>query len=189
MYNCDLSCNTKKYLDEYSCILNQMINGINNARLTNSISHNFIVQMIPHHEAAIQMSKNLLKYTTNLALQNIASNIISEQTRSIERMRIILCCCAQERNSRQCLCKYKTKTDEILKTMFSQMSCAESTNNIDCNFIREMIPHHMGAVRLCENALQYDICSELTPILKNIISSQKRGIIQMKRLYSQLCCK
>ncbi len=49
---------------------------MSNAKLTNSISHNFIVQMIPHHEAAIEMSENILKYTSNDSLQNIASNKI-----------------------------------------------------------------------------------------------------------------
>lgn len=189
MANCNLSCNTKKYLEEYRCILDRMISGMTDAKLSNSISHNFIVQMIPHHEAAIKMSRNLLKYTTDISLQNIAGNIIKEQTKSIENMRMVLCDCSQNRNSRQCLYRYKRKNDEIFRTMFSQMNDAECTNNIDCNFIREMIPHHMGAVRLCENTLQYDICCELKPILNAIISSQKRGITQMKKLYEKLCCR
>lgn len=33
--------------------------------LTDSISGNFIMQMIPHHTAAIEMSANILKYTTD----------------------------------------------------------------------------------------------------------------------------
>lgn len=72
-----------------------MIEEMTSAKLTNSISHNFIVQMIPHHQAAIKMSQNILKYTTLLPLQNIAKNIISEQTKSIEAMKEILGVCEE----------------------------------------------------------------------------------------------
>lgn len=73
---------TKEYLDTFYCILDKMIQGMTEAELSDSISYNFIVQMIPHHRAAIEMSHNILNYTTNLSVQKIATNIISEQTKS-----------------------------------------------------------------------------------------------------------
>ena len=182
------SNNTKDYLRAFRYILDDMIEGMTDAELTDSISHNFIVQMLPHHEAAIRMSENLLKYTTNIELQNIALNIVREQTESIENMQRILRRCSREKDSRQCSYRYNRKNEDILRTMFARMRNAESTNSIDCNFIREMIPHHMGAVCMCENALKYDICSGLRPILRAIISSQKKGIAQMKRLERVLGC-
>lgn len=45
-----------------------------------------------------------------------------------------------------------------------------------------MIPHHMGAIRMSENALRFPICPELIPILTAIISSQKRGVQEMEKL-------
>ena len=182
------SNNTKDYLRKFRFILDDMIEGMTDAELTDSISHNFIVRMLPHHEAAIRMSENLLQYTTNIELQNIALDIIREQTESMENMQRILERCSRMRDSRQCNCRYNRKTDEIMSTMFDRMRSACSTNSIDCNFIREMIPHHMGAVYMCENALKYDICSGLKPILRDIITSQKRGIAQMRRLERQLGC-
>ena len=91
---CTLSNNTKKYLDKFYCILDELIEGMTSAELTDSISDNFIVQMVPHHKAAIEMSENLLQYTTFVPLQNIAEGIISEQTKSIENMLAIQnrCC-------------------------------------------------------------------------------------------------
>ena len=68
---CVLSNVTKEYLDRFYCILDEMIKGMSCAELTDSISHNFIVQMIPHHKAAIDMSLSILKYTTCIPLQNI----------------------------------------------------------------------------------------------------------------------
>ena len=84
-----LSIVTDKYLTCFNNILDQMIQQMNSAQLSNSISYNFIVQMIPHHKAAIEMSCNLLQYTTLVPLQEIALNIIEEQTKSIENMEAI----------------------------------------------------------------------------------------------------
>ena len=54
--------------------------------VTNSITINFIECMIPHHQAAIEMSENLLQYTRYQPLQEIAQNIIKMQTEGIQEM-------------------------------------------------------------------------------------------------------
>ena len=79
------------------------------AQLTDSISYNFIVQMIPHHRAAIEMSYNILQYTTCIPLQEIALGIIEEQTMSIQNMLSILDRCAGLGNAQQDVCCYHKK--------------------------------------------------------------------------------
>lgn len=186
--NYRLSDVTKDYLSTFYYILDEMIKGMTTAELTDSISHNFIVQMIPHHKAAIEMSKNILKYTTCISLQNIAENIISEQTKSIEDMKKIEKCCSRMINSERDVSLYQRRVDNIMDVMFSSMGKAPMKNNVNCDFMWEMIPHHMGAIELSENALKYNICPELTPILNAIISSQSRGIMQMEQLLKRLNC-
>jgi len=173
---------TQKYLCRFREILENMIAGMTKAERTNSISRNFIVQMIPHHQAAIEMSKNLLQYTTCLPLQEIAQNIIAEQTKSIENMQKALGQCSEVQNSRRELCKYQEAIQQITQGMFSEMREACAANGINGNFMREMIPHHQGAIRMSENALQYDICPALRPILQAIIASQQEGVRKMERL-------
>lgn len=173
---------TKKYLCRFYEILDEMIEGMNGAELTDSLSHNFIVQMIPHHRAAIEMSENLLQYTTFVPLQRIAQNIVNEQTKSIEDMQRVLTHCAQLSNSEQDLCLYERRFRQITQLMFSQMRNACSDNNINANFMREMIPHHQGAIRMSKNVLQFPICSELDPILRAIITSQEKGVQEMQHL-------
>lgn len=186
--NHELSNAAKDYLAQFHCILDEMIQGMTEVELTDSISHNFIVQMIPHHQAAIEMSRNILKYTTNIPLQNIASQIITEQTKSIENMREILCSCGELRNSRRDVLLYQRRVNQIMHTMFIGMEHARATNQINCDFMWEMIPHHKGAVAMSENALQYKICPGLHPILEAIITSQERGIAQMQQLLRRLDC-
>lgn len=162
--------------------LDKMISGMTEPTLTDSISHNFIVQMIPHHQAAIEMSHNLLQYTTFVPLQNIALHIIESQTKSIEHMKQALDICSELQNTEQELCLYERYFHQITQSMFFEMETARSGNGIDANFIREMIPHHKGAIRMSENALRFPICQTLKPILQEIITSQRQGVRQMDPL-------
>lgn len=185
---CQFSYNTIKYLEQYQYILKNMIDQMSSVVLTDSISGSFITQMIPHHRAAIAMSENLLRYTTNIPLQNIAMNIIISQKKSIENMSEIYLRCQTCINYPAELDCYKKQNESIIGKMFCEMSTAYSDNSIDANFMREMIPHHEGAVQMSENALQYMLCPELIPLLDAIITSQKEGIRQMRLLLQQLMC-
>lgn len=179
---CRFTDSTKTYLTKFYAILDEMIKGMESAELTDSISRNFIVQMIPHHRAAIEMSENILQYTCCEALRNIAQNIIVSQTRSIEDMLAAQNRCSMLRDTQADLSLYQRRFQHIAHTMFREMDSACSDNNISNNFMREMIPHHRGAIRMSENALNYCICPELQPILSAIISSQSNGIRKMERL-------
>lgn len=184
-----LTENAKAYLTRFYQILDEMIWEMSSAECNHSISHNFIVQMIPHHRAAIEMSKNLLWYNPSEPLKKIARGIISEQTKSIADMKAILSRCSECVNSERDLALYQRRIENIMSTMFEQMGSAPDTNNIDVDFMWEMIPHHEGAIRMSETALQYDICPGLVPILQEIISSQKKGVQEMEALLRQAGAK
>lgn len=181
---CSFNRDTKDYLTRFYEILDEMIHGMECACLTNSISQNFIVQMIPHHRAAIQMSENVLKYTCCEALRKIASDIISMQTQSIRDMQNALSCCRMQTNPCRDIRLYRREFQNIVQTMFAEMGRAPSSNNISDTFMREMIPHHEGAIRMSENALRYCVCRELVPILNDIITSQEKGVKEMEQLLS-----
>ena len=184
--NCTLSNVTQRYLAAYHRILDEMRQGMTGAALTDSISQNFIVQMIPHHRAAIEMSENILHYTTCVPLQEIAEGIVTEQTQSIADMEAILPTCFMETNPPQTLCRYRREVGRIISSMLTAMDTACTDNNVSADFMREMIPHHRGAVELSRTALCYPICSGLRPILDAIIRSQTKGICQMQRLLNNI---
>lgn len=181
-----LSADAKAYLSEYYDILEEMITEMTCVFTTESISHNFIVQMIPHHIAAIKMSQNILKYTSLKPLINIADSIITEQTKSVRDMLEAKPSCSRLFNTYDDLSLYEKRFVHITDAMFSEMGNAYADNNISANFMREMIPHHRGAVRMCENALSFTICPELKPIMYAIISSQERGIAEMEALLTKI---
>ena len=74
---CMTDCAAREYVTAYVNTLETMICGMTCARLDDSISGNFIRQMIPHHQAAISMARSILEYTDNNQIAYIAQNIIS----------------------------------------------------------------------------------------------------------------
>jgi uncharacterized protein (DUF305 family) len=54
----------------------------------------------------------------------------------------------------------------------------------DKQFLRSMIPHHAGAILMCEHASVQD--AEIQELCQNIIASQQAEIDQMKAILSKL---
>lgn len=186
---CLLSEDSKTYLCCFYQILDEMIQGMTTAGLTQSISHNLIAQMIPHHRAAIRMATNILRFTENSSLRRIAQRIIDQQTQGIGQMEEALSACTQLTNSQMDLRLYQRRMDLIYREMYAQMGSAPENNRLGSVFMREMIPHHQGAIRMAENALKYDVCTELVPILRSIVTQQRQGVTQMRTLLQRMDCQ
>lgn len=152
-----LSLNTQSYLTQFNSILARMAERMGSAEPDPSVSGSFIRQMLPHHEAAIEMSRNLLRYTTDLRLQGIAQDIITEQTRSMEAMRQIRRACRNARNTPQSAGRYAYCVSQIVENMLAAMESTRPVNSIDLNFICEMPPHHEGAIRMSRLALRFSL--------------------------------
>ncbi|HUY41887.1 MAG TPA: DUF305 domain-containing protein [Candidatus Dormibacteraeota bacterium] len=68
----------------------QMRGNMMRMRLTGNADHDFILMMIPHHQAAITMANAELRYGTNPRLRALARAIIAAQSREIAEMRALL---------------------------------------------------------------------------------------------------
>ena len=140
------------------------------AELTNySITIDFIRCMIPHHQAAIYMSENLLMYTRYQPLIEIAKGIIAMQTKGIEEMKEILRTTSVYMSMERDINTYLTKYFEITNNMIEKMKNSPRCVNINLDFVNEMIPHHEGAIQMCNNLLQYYIDPRLRNVANTII--------------------
>lgn len=179
----------KRYLFQYDEILKQMADKMLSQEVTNSITINFIKCMIPHHQAAIEMSKNVLQYTRYQPLEKIAKNIIQMQTIGIEQMREIAKTAIRFQNHSNDIKHYMTKYLEITKNMIEKMRNSPCCLNINLNFVNKMIPHHEGAIYMCENLLQYRIDPRLKNVADSIIKEQTEGVKQLKQVKDYQCGK
>ncbi len=158
-------------------------------RIQDNITKYFIECMIPHHQAAIFMCENLLQYTNFLPLIKICNNIIKTQTDGIKQMRDIYNTTIGYDNSIQNIKSYFEKYYEIVRVMVQGMKNSSRSMNINFDFITQMIPHHEGAISMCENLLKYDIDPRLRMVALDIIEEQKEGVNEMRALLSDFNCK
>ena len=178
-----------RYLYRYDEIVKQMAEKMLSQNVTNSVTINFMECMIPHHQAAIEMSENLLLYTRYQPLQEIAQNIIKMQTEGIQEMEEICKTTYGFPNTPQVVDNYRQKYLEITKNMIEKMKNAPRCVNINLNFVNEMIPHHEGAIAMCESLLDYRIDPRLKLMVDSMIREQSDGVKQLKEIQKRLCGK
>ena len=66
------------------------------APVTGAPEHDFLSQMIPHHQGAVDMAKAVLGSSEDPAIRNLAQSIITEQTYEIALMRSMLAASADK---------------------------------------------------------------------------------------------
>ncbi|WP_191963818.1 MULTISPECIES: DUF305 domain-containing protein [unclassified Psychrobacillus] len=173
----------KVYYDNYQSILQIMEKGMEESIKTGDPSLDFLYEMIPHHQAAVSMSENVLKYSDNEQVNKIAATIIREQLEGIKKMEALKdkIKVSPEVNV-QAEASYLKAYNNIYKTMIASMEDARPTGNIDKDFLEEMIPHHVGAIKMAGNILKYTQNSELKTIVENIITTQQKQATEMQKL-------
>ncbi len=75
-------------------------------------------------------------------------------------------------------------TASVVALMIFWLGIRQQVAITDKQFLKSMIPHHAGAILMCEKASIRD--PEIKELCKEIISSQQREIDQMKAKLNQL---
>lgn len=138
----------------------------------------FIDTMSAHHKGAVDMSMLAEKRAQHSELKELAANIIGDQEREIARM--------SEWRDRWFAEKTKAINMEFpgmshgmggmdLKSLESLKG-----NEFDIEFLKQMIPHHEGAVEMAKDLQKQDSHSELKELARDIITAQEEEIKQMR---------
>ena len=85
-----------RYAEATAEAMERMHAGMMSAPVTGDPEHDFLSQMIPHHQGAIDMAKAVLGSTEDPAIRNLAQSIITEQSYEIALMRSMLAASADK---------------------------------------------------------------------------------------------
>ena len=184
-----LSDEAKRYLCCYYQILDGMIQGVSAAKLTQSISHNYIVQLLPQHRSAVRLCRNLLDASNNSSLRRLAQRIAAREAEVIEALEAELTDADQLTSPQMDLRLFQRRTDLIFREMYAQMGAVPEGGRMDVLFLRQMIPQRWGGIRAARTALRYEVSAGLAPLLRSAIDDQSREIRQMRILLSQRGCQ
>lgn len=176
-----------KYIDNYNSIMQVMQKEMTNAPKTGDPSLDFLYEMIPHHEAAVSMSENLLDYGTNPEVKNLAAAIIKEQLLGIQQMKALLDKLKDNPQvDKKKESEYLKGYEKAYKEMMDEMDEVKPTGNIDLDYLEAMIPHHEAGIAMASNILKYTNNQELQKIANQIIASQSKQVKQMEKLEEAL---
>ncbi|MFS0783997.1 DUF305 domain-containing protein [Bacillus sp. 1P06AnD] len=175
------------YLQNYNSILRLMIKEMDAAEKTGDPSIDFLNEMIPHHEAAISMSENELKYGGDRKVKKLADQIITDQLKGVSQMKAMLKRLkANPTIDKEVEATYIRRYQSIAQEMFKRMKNVRATGNIDKDFLDGMIPHHEGAIEMAKNILQFTSDPELRKFAAGIIQNQGDQLQEMERMRVKL---
>lgn len=175
------------YLDEQATIISDMLENMR-VKESGSAELDFLISMIPHYEASIDLSKSyLLLGGTNNKLKNLVNEIIEEQTEEIEDMRELI----QEIQKSGITNPEKEKDYlEIYNKMISSHQHiteeTEASNTVEKAYIEGMVIHHQMAVDMANAILKYSSHHEILDIAEDILEMQKEEINQMEEIFNDL---
>ena len=76
--------NSKEGANALMNAMDAMMEEMNGMKMSGNADKDFLVMMIPHHQSAVAMSEDELKYGNNLELKKLAQKIINDQKKEIE---------------------------------------------------------------------------------------------------------
>ena len=138
----------------------------------------FLDTMIVHHGGAIDAAQLVTTRAQHKELQDMAKAIIADQQSEVAEMK-------QWRSqwfgeSPQAVNMDLPGMRDGMKEMDLSKLDALKENDFDLEFIRQMIPHHEGAVTMAKDVLTRDVHPELKNLSENIVHSQSDEIEKMK---------
>lgn len=131
----------------------------------------FLVNMIPHHQEAVDTSARLAGITQNPALQELTQSIVSGQSDEIAMMQWWL-------DTRYSDVSYES----TYMPMMRDTAAISAITTIERMWLEDMIKHHMGAVMMAQQVLRQDPRPEVADFARAVIAVQSEEIAMMQQL-------
>jgi uncharacterized protein (DUF305 family) len=149
----------------------------------------FIDAMIPHHQGAINMAKQVVQNSTRPELKNLAEEIIKAQEKEIAQM--------QEwrkkwyPDAKEAIAYHAAMghsmpmSSQQMDSMMMTVDLGVADSGFDQRFIKAMIPHHEGALIMAKDAQIKSKRSEIQQLAQAILTSQEAEIKLMQQWLNQ----
>ncbi|HAZ47711.1 MAG TPA: DUF305 domain-containing protein [Cyanobacteria bacterium UBA11369] len=146
----------------------------------------FIDAMIPHHQGAVLMAKEVQQKSKRPELKQLADNIIKAQEREIEQMKQWRKNWYPQAGNQSMAYDAKTSqtlamSPEQMQSMMMSQNLGSADETFDRRFIDAMIPHHEGALTMAQDALKKTKRPEIKQLAQEIVTSQQKEIDQMQQ--------
>jgi uncharacterized protein (DUF305 family) len=146
----------------------------------------FIDAMIPHHEGAVEMAQEALEKSDRGEIQTLSQEIIAAQEQEIQQLQEWRQAWYPDVDDtpvmyHEAMGHTMTMTEEMRQSMMMSGDLGEADEEFDLRFINAMIPHHVGAVEMAQEALEKSDREEIRQLAQEIIDAQQQEIEQMEQ--------
>ena len=145
-------------------------NGMGMMNTTINDDADFIMNMIPHHQEAVDTSKYMLGRTSDPEFQQFLQNIIDAQEKEIAMMKVW---------HKQWYGK-EYAPDNRYQKMMPALGSIENDEDARTSYLRGMIMHHMGAIQMAAKVKSITKRPEVIQFANQIIEAQNKEIVQMR---------
>lgn len=185
--NTDNDSEVSAYLKEQNTILADMMINMS-VQESGSAELDFLIGIIPHHEAAIDITKSYLKYGgKNKELKKLAKEIIEEHSEETVEMRMLLK--EIERLAITDKESERTYLNSYNKMIASHQDMAheiKTASDVESAYIEGMVIHHQMAVDMAEAILKTTLHDEIKDMAEDIIEMQREEISQMEEIFNDM---
>ncbi|RDU59274.1 DUF305 domain-containing protein [Helicobacter marmotae] len=149
---------------------------------------NFLSNMIPHHQGAIEASEFLLKHSKNQKVRALAQKIIETQKAEITLYEELLPKLKEQKKlySPKEVTLFNNQAKVNMESAEKAMSEITLTQHLNHDFLLSMIPHHQGAIEASKQILQYTQNEEIKSIAEHIINTQEEEIKAIELLLKSI---
>jgi len=138
----------------------------------------FIDTMIVHHQAAIDAAQLAATRAEHPELKKLAKSIVSDQQQEIGQLRSL---------RQQWFANHAPAINMDFPGMSEGMAGMDvekldplKEKAFDLEFLRQMIPHHQGAVTMAKDLLGKESQAELKTLAEKIVQAQQAEIVEMQ---------
>lgn len=185
--NTDNDSEVSAYLKEQNTILADMMINMS-VQESGSAELDFLIGIIPHHEAAIDITKSYLKYGgKNKELKKLAKEIIEEHSEETVEMRMLLkeierLAITDKESERTYLNSY----NKMIASHQDMAHETETASDVESAYIEGMVIHHQMAVDMAEAILKTTLHDEIKDMAEDIIEMQREEISQMEEIFNDM---
>jgi uncharacterized protein (DUF305 family) len=142
----------------------------------------FLDLMIPHHEMAIEMARIAMRRSDDLAVHDVARDVLAEQPWEVRLMtRWRKAWFGEPEGERAQM----SSADAAMMGMAADMGALRRAKPLAPRFYQDMIPHHAGAVLMAQRLLLDHPRPQLARLARVILRTQSAQIGTMER-YRQI---
>ena len=156
--------------------------------MTGDVDRDYMLMMIPHHDAGIAMSSAEDGFGEHTTLKNMAVVDISDQQKDNRDMREYLKHPSSEDKASSSAQTADTAMMDAMHKMNQSMNGMKLTGNQDHDFIMMMIPHHEAAITMSQVEMKYGADPRVKKVAEGVIKGQSKDVKDMTDWHKDWFC-